>query len=61
MYYSKQQTELVKQLKVHQNYMSKQQYKTLKGKLMQGDIVSVRKGLTTIMSRYHMNVSMGRW
>jgi hypothetical protein len=35
----------------YRNYLTKQQYKTLKGKLKQDDILAVRKGLNKILSR----------
>jgi hypothetical protein len=54
-------TKHIHYLNNHRNNLTKQQYDTLRGKLKQGDILAVKKGLTTILSRQGVNVSLGRW
>ncbi len=54
-------SEYIKYLNNYHGYLTKQQYKTLKEKLKQGDILAVRKGLVTILKRQSINVSLGKW
>lgn len=57
----KEITDFIKYLKIYRDYLTNQQYKTLKGKAMSNDMISARKGLTTILKRQGLNVSLGRW
>jgi len=43
--------EHIQYLNNYRNCLTKQQYNTLRGKLKQGDILAVKKGLATILSR----------
>lgn len=58
---SLQITEYIKYLNNYREHITKQQYDTLRGKLKQGDMLAARKGLTTILRRQGLNISLGRW
>lgn len=53
--------DFVKYLRIYREYLTKQQIQTLRGKALHGDVVAARKGLTTILSRQGINVSLGSW
>ena len=44
-------SEYIEYLNNYRNYITKQQYDTLRGKLKQGDMLAVRKGLVTILKK----------
>lgn len=41
----------MKQLKEHKEQLTKQQYKTLKGQAMAGDIIGANKGIIKLIGR----------
>lgn len=41
---------LLKQLKYHRSRLSQQQYKTLKGQVLSGDILGAQKGLMKLLN-----------
>lgn len=43
--------EVFKMLKKHKCYLTKQQYKTIKGQILAGDEIGAMKGLKRIMKR----------
>lgn len=57
----KWQTDFKKYLKLYYPYLTKQQFRTLKGQAMSGDKKACRKGLTTILKRKGIEVNLGRW
>ena len=61
MVLDKQISEYIRYLDAYKQTLTKQQYKTLKGKLKQGDILAARKGLVTLLGRQGINASLGRW
>ena len=56
----KETSTFMKYLKTYNAYLTKQQYKTLRGKAIQGDILSARKGLVTLLRRQNINVSLDK-
>ena len=57
----KWQSDFMKYLKSYKNQLTNQQYKTLKGQMLSGDMVACRKGLTTILNNKGLKFSLGRW
>ena len=54
----KEQRNAIKELKIYKNHLTNQQFKTLKGKVIQGDVLSSRKGLITILKRKNIKISL---
>ena len=53
--------DFIKYLNSYKNYLTKQQFKTLRGKALEGDILAVRKGLAKILNRQGATLRVGRW
>ena len=51
----------MKYLKAYNNQLTKQQYKTLRGQALGGNVKAARKGLVTILERKGLKANIGRW
>lgn len=48
-----EQKEFLQMLKAHKQHLTKQQFKTIKGQALAGDIEGARKGLNKLAERSH--------
>jgi len=46
-----EQKEFIQMLKAHKPYLTKQQFKTIKGQALAGDVEGANKGLQKLMER----------